>query len=177
MPRILALGASSSRKSINQQFAIWAASQIHDAVVDVVDLNDYEMPIYSIDKELEDGIPEPARVFKQKVLDADGIVISFAEHNGSYSSAFKNVFDWMSRLEKPIWSEKPMLLLSTSPGGRGGLTVLTTAVEKFPFQGGRVIASMALPFFSKHFEAGTGITDPELLSKFNTNRQLFEDEL
>ena len=91
--KLLVMGASSSRNSINRTLAIWAAEQI-DAQMETVDLNDFEMPIYSEDRQAESGIPELARDFKNKINACDGIVISFAEHNGSYTAAFKNIIDW-----------------------------------------------------------------------------------
>ena len=48
MKKIVAFGASSSKKSINKQFASYAASLISDADSIIIDLNDFEMPIYSI---------------------------------------------------------------------------------------------------------------------------------
>jgi NAD(P)H-dependent FMN reductase len=91
--KIIAFGASSSKNSINQKLANFAANEISNANVKLLDLNDFEMPIFSIDRELESGIPALAYEFKKQVKDVDGIVISFAEHNGAYSAAFKNAFD------------------------------------------------------------------------------------
>ena len=48
--KILAFGASTSKSSINQQFALFAAHQF-DGEVNMIDLNDYEMPVFSVDKE------------------------------------------------------------------------------------------------------------------------------
>ncbi len=129
MNKIVAFGASNSSKSINRQLAQWASSQLEGAEVNLLDLNGYEMPIYSMDREQNSGIPEKAEQFKEALREVDGIIISLAEHNGSYSSAFKNIFDWMSRLEKPIWLNKPMFLLATSPGARGGKNVLTRKIH------------------------------------------------
>jgi len=124
---ILAFGASSSKNSINKSLANYTANQFPDATINLLDLNDFEMPIYSIDKENENGIPQLAQDFKQHIKGADGIVISFAEHNGAYSAAFKNVFDWVSRIESDVWGNKALFLLATSPGARGGQTVLEIA--------------------------------------------------
>jgi len=66
------------------------------------------MPIYSEDYERLSGIPKEAYDFKEIIKEADGIIISFAEHNGAYTAAFKNVFDWISRIEKVVWYNKPM---------------------------------------------------------------------
>ena len=78
------------------------------------------MPIYGIDKENASGVPQLAKDFHQLIKDHDGShVVSMAEHNGSYTVAFKNLIDWTSRLEGKLWDDKPIFVLSTSPGGRG----------------------------------------------------------
>ncbi len=122
--KILAFGASNSKNSINKKFATFAANQIADAEITLLDLNDFEMPIYSIDREQEGGVPNLAKQFKSHIQNADGIIVSLAEHNGSFTTAYKNIYDWMSRLEGSVWEQQTMFLLSTSPGGRGGKTVL-----------------------------------------------------
>jgi chromate reductase len=160
--KIIAFGASSSKKSINKQLAIYAANLIKNAKVEILDLNDYEMPIYSMDKEKKDGIPELAHDFYAKIGETDFIVISFAEHNGAYSSAFKNIFDWMSRINNKTFQEKPMLLLATSPGARGGSSVLEIANNRFPRQAGIVKGSFSLPSFNDNFDAEKGITNEDL---------------
>lgn len=175
MKKIVAFGASNSTQSINQKLAKWAVSQLDGVEVEVLDLNDYEMPIYSIDREGSDGVPEAARSFKETLTASDGVIISFAEHNGSYSAAFKNVLDWMSRLEKPIWSNKPMLLLATSPGARGGLGVLGTATGSFPHQGGQVVASFSLPSFHQNFNEEDGIANGELKTTFTGELEKFKE--
>ena len=71
MKQIVAFGASSSKKSINKDLASFAASVIEDANVLILDLNDFEMPIYSIDYENAHGIPEKAFKFKEKLKTAD----------------------------------------------------------------------------------------------------------
>jgi len=125
-------------------------------------LNDYELPIYSTDKEQKDGIPQLAHDFYNKLGTADLIIISFAEHNGAYSAAFKNIFDWISRINGKTFQEKPMLLLATSPGIRGGSSVLEIANKRFPFQGGIVKGSFSLPSFNDNFDDKDGIKNPEL---------------
>lgn len=160
--KIIAFGASSSKTSINKQLAVYTANQFENASIEVLDLNDYEMPIFSIDKESTTGIPQLANDFYAKLGTSDLIIISFAEHNGAYSAAFKNIFDWISRINSKTFQEKPMLLLSTSPGPRGGATVLEIAKNRFPFQGGVVKGSFSLPSFNANFDDEKGIIDTDL---------------
>ncbi len=173
MKKILAFGASNSRNSINKQLVTYAAGQLTDVEVLLLDLNDFELPIYSIDREKESGIPELAHQFKQHILDADGILISFAEHNGAYTAAFKNVMDWASRLEGNIWEDKPMLLLATSPGGRGGKGVLNLAFTSFSFQNKKVSGSFSLPRFQQNFSPQEGILDPTLATELKAQLAAF----
>ncbi|NNE25446.1 MAG: NAD(P)H-dependent oxidoreductase [Saprospiraceae bacterium] len=174
MKKIMVFGASTSRNSINKRLAYFAAGLLENVSLELLDLNDFDMPIYSIDKEHENGIPEPALRFKEIVKQSDGIIISFAEHNGSYSAAFKNIFDWISRIEKSTWEAKPMLLMAASPGGRGGRGVLDAATARMPFNDGKVVATFSLPFFGKNFEDGRGVTAPDLLDNLRTALNQFE---
>lgn len=154
MKKILAFGASNSSDSINKQLASYAAKQFKNATVELLDLNDYEMPIYSKDREKKDGIPQLAHDFYQKIGDSDLVLISFAENNGAYTTAYKNILDWMSRINGKTFQEKPMLLLATSPGARGGSAVLDIAVKRMPYQGGSVKGSFSLPSFNENFKDG-----------------------
>lgn len=152
--KVIAFAGSSSKSSINKKLVTYAASLVKDAEVEILDLNDFEMIIYSIDKEKQDGIPAKAKEFQAKLQSADLIMISFAEHNGSYSSAFKNIMDWKSRLEGKIWENKKMILLSTSPGARGGATVLASAALSFPHMGAEIIGTLSVPSFFDNFKDG-----------------------
>ena len=154
--KILAFAASNSRKSINKQLVAYAASLVNGAEVEVLDLNDYELPLFSEDREKELGHPELAQAFLSKIAGSDALMISFAEHNGSYSAAWKNLFDWSSRIGKKVFQDKAMVLLSTSPGPRGGASVLAAATGSAPFFGGNVKASLAIPSFHDNFDVERG---------------------
>jgi len=164
--KLLAFAASNSSKSINKQLVAYAASLVDGAEVEVLDLNDYELPLFSEDRERELGHPEPAKAFASKIAASDALMISFAEHNGSYSAAYKNLFDWVSRLGKKVFQDKPMVLLATSPGPRGGASVLAAATASTPYFGGDVKASLAIPSFHENFDAARGtLGNEELNSK------------
>jgi chromate reductase, NAD(P)H dehydrogenase (quinone) len=164
MKRLLAFGASNSSDSINKQLATYASKQFKNVTVDLLDLNDYEMPIYSKDREKATGIPQLAHDFYNKIGEADFVLISFAENNGNYTTAFKNILDWMSRINGKTFQEKPMLLLATSPGARGGGSVLDIAVKRMPFQGGVVKGSFSLPSFNENFDTEKGVISNEELN-------------
>ena len=152
MKTILTIGASTSKNSINKIFAEYTGDLLNNLQVIKIDLNDFEMPLFSIDIEAEQGFPKGATELNALIEKSDGFIISFAEHNGAYSSGFKNVFDWLSRINGKIWRDKPMLLLATSPGARGGQTVLDIALGRFPYMGGQIVGSMSLPSFFDNFK-------------------------
>ncbi|MEM7181261.1 MAG: NAD(P)H-dependent oxidoreductase [Spirochaetota bacterium] len=171
MKTILAIGASSSSKSINRTFAKWIGEQLAAESLLVPDLNTYEMPIYSIDREEEIGFPEAAHRLKELIQQADGIIISFAEHNGAWTAAFKNLVDWLSRMERSIWLDKPVFLAATSPGKRGARSSLDLAHTLMPYQGAKVVASFSLPSWNENFQ--DGIVDKDLRVSFETELDLF----
>jgi len=159
MKNIITLGGSSSKNSINKQLAEYVGSTVKGVSINKLDLNEYTLPLYSIDIENEQGFPEDLQDLNKSVEEADGIVISLAEHNGAYSAAFKNAFDWLSRIEGKVWRNKPMLLLSTSPGPRGGQSVMQIALSRFPYNGGNIIGSMSFPSFGENFKDGSVINE------------------
>ena len=175
--QIIAFGASSSKNSINQKLAKYASQQIGEAEIDLLDLNNYEMPIYSIDKENENGIPQLAHDFKKLIEKADGLIMSFAEHNGNYSAAFKNIFDWVSRIDMKVWAGKPTLLMATSPGGRGGRSVLDIATAQFSRMSPDLVVTYSLPSFNNNFSSDLGILDSELNELFQNQIRVFKDQV
>ncbi len=165
--KLLAFAASNSSQSINRQLVDYAIGLLADGEIEGVpagaleistlDLNDFEMPIYSIDRQEAGGIPQAAHDFYNTLGAADALLISFAEHNGSYTVAFKNVFDWASRIDMRVYHDKPIVMLSTSPGGGGGGFVLRTAGHLAGYFGNEVLASLAVPRFGENFDTEAGV--------------------
>lgn len=174
--KVIAFAASSSRRSINKQLVGYACGLLEHARVEVLDLNDFELPLFSVDREDELGQPPLAQAFLQKIAEADGIIVSFAEHNGAYSAAYKNLYDWISRIQPRVYQDKPMVLLSTSPGGRGGMSVMELALSQIPRFGGVIKASVSLPSFMENFDSAAGrVSDPELAAEMEaTVKSLFD---
>jgi len=176
MKHIIAFAGSNSSTSINKRLATYAASLVEGAEVKVLDLNDFELPLYGIDYEKAHGIPDNAKKFLDIIKSTDGIVLSLAEHNGAYATVFKNLFDWMSRIDDKLWSDKPMLLMATSPGGRGGASVLEIALGRFVFMGGNIVGSFSLPSFNDNFSDGK-ITNKELRTQLLEEVEQFAESL
>lgn len=176
MKHIIAFAGSNSSDSINKQLATYASSLVKNVKVTILDLNDFDLPIYSKDLEAKNGIPENAKKFHGFISETDGIVISLAENNGAYTAVFKNLFDWMSRLETKTFMGKPMLLMATSTGGRGGASVLAMAHSRFPYHDAKIAAEFTLPLFKETFDKGK-IIDSAFNSKLKEAVELFQKEL
>lgn len=151
--KILAIAGSNSDTSINKQLVSYAASLIENAEVEIVDMNDFEMPIYKHQREVESGVPQEAKNLAEKIDAADMLLVSLAEHNGTYSTAFKNVFDWTSRIKgRKVWNDIPMFLMATATGPIGGLGVLEAASKRFPLHAGNIVETFTLPHFNDNFD-------------------------
>lgn len=176
MKNILTFGGSNSKNSISRSLAIYLGKMMNNCNVENIDLNDYGLPLFSVDKEKEFGFPDNAIKLNNKITQADGLIIVLAEHNGAYSAVFKNMFDWLSRIDSEVWKQKPMLLLSTSPGARGGQSVLEIAKSRFPRNGGNIIGSMPFPSYNENFRNGE-IVNSDLKSEVTTLLNNFNSKI
>lgn len=170
MKKIIAIAGTNSQKSINKSLMSYATSLLENVEIIPIDLNDYVLPIYGVDFEAENGIPSGVKRLDELLNKADGFIISLAEHNGSYAAVFKNTLDWLSRVNMQIWRNKPMLLMATSPGNRGGATVLKSASTYFPFMGARIVETFSLPSFYENFKDDKLLNDEykkEIKGKIN----------
>lgn len=163
MKKILAFAGSTSSTSINKKLATFAAENLENTHFDIIDLRDFPMQIYSSDAE-KNGFPENAKKFSALLDNYDGFILSLAEHNGSYSAAFKNIYDWSSRINSKVFRDKPLLLMATSPGQRGGFSVLEAGADRFSRMGASKVILFSLPNFNDNFKDGKIINNSSLSS-------------
>ena len=177
MKKVLVFGASNSKQSINKQFAVFAANSIKNVDLHIADLNDFPLPIFSVDLQKASGVHENAVQFYELVKQSDAIILSLAEYNGLHTAAFKNLWDWMSRIpmDAPmqIWAGKPMFLLSTSPSKRPMSNVLRVSKELFPYFGAQIISDFHLPSYN-HFFKNNEIIDDEQKAAFEMQKNTFK---
>lgn len=167
--KVIAFGASTSSTSINKALATYAAGLIEGADVEVLDLAQFDVPLFSEDKEKEIGQAEGAKAFLEAIQQADALVISFAEHNGHHPAAYKNLFDWATRIDREVFKGIPALYLATSPGPGGASNVLAAAMNSAPYFGGNVKASVSVSSFYDVFDLEAGkLTDSALIDKIES---------
>ncbi len=155
MKKIIAFSGSNSATSINQQLINSVADMITDAEVEVLDLRDFEAPIFGVDLESEIGAPDSMKALFEKMSSADGFIVSTPEHNGYMPAVFKNAIDWLSRMGRKVFNDKPVVFLSCSPGGRGGASALEQLLTIMPHQGAKVIGGHSVGSFFDKFKDGS----------------------
>ena len=129
MPKFLFFACSARKTSINKRLAALAAevAKAKGADVTLIDLKDFDMPLYHGDLEAEAGLPEAALRLKQLFVEHDGVFIASPEYNSSFSPLLKNALDWISRPhtenEKSLsaYNNKVMALGAVASGALGGL--------------------------------------------------------
>jgi NAD(P)H-dependent FMN reductase len=169
MKKILAIGGSNSINSINRNLANYTATLFTDSAVNLYDLSFINLPIFSIQLEEANGIPDLVMEFAKQIDESDFIVLSLAENSGNLNAGFKNLLDWTSRIKgRKTFADKPMLLMATSPGARGGSSVLDIAKNLFPYQGAVIKNTFSLPSFYQNYNDEKGITNSEILNNLKT---------
>jgi len=176
--KILAFAGSNSSTSMNHAFVSFAASRVAAHDVKVIKLTDYPLEMFGEDIEKERGYSVELRMLLQEIKDADGLMISVNEHNGGPSAFFKNVMDWLSRIEYKYLEGKKVLLMSTSDGKRGAAAALEYVKNRIPRHNGEVVESFSFPGFKENFsKTENKITDEILELGFTDVLQNFEHQI
>ena len=154
MKKILAFAGSNSSTSINVQLLQHVAKRLAGHDIKIQDFSQYELPLYSADREREKGIPVSVKIINRIIQEHDALLLAVNEHNGNVSAYFKNMIDWLSRLDRNFLANKRILLISTSPGRRGAASALEYTKGILPRFGGEIIESFSLPSFQDNFKNG-----------------------
>lgn len=161
MKKTLLISTSLSSKSINYELL----KLIHqffpnEDEAKLVSIRDFELPIYNEDIEKETGIRENAMKFMQLIKRSDKLIFGIAEHNGSVTAAFKNILDWLSRINEDyrFLSQKEILLVGTSPSPHGAKNALNHAQFLMQALGGEVKGLIPFPsYYTTFSNADSGL--------------------
>lgn len=160
MKKILAFAGSNSSTSMNHALVEYTVSQIPNQEVKLIRLTDYPLPMFGEDIEKEEGYPDTLKELRAEFKWADAILLSVNEHNGTVSAFFKNVLDWLSRLEYKYLEQKPVFLMSTSDGKRGARSSREYTESVLPRFDAGEITTFELASHSENFQAER-IVNPE----------------
>ena len=122
--RIVGFSGSLRSRSLNRMLledAAARAAALDDVTVDVLDLRDHPLPLYDADIQDRDGIPDEARQVFDRIAASDALLVANPEYNGGYPAVFKNLVDWVSRIDMFVFHPRYVGLLSATPGKGGGV--------------------------------------------------------
>jgi len=129
--RLLVIPGSARTGSLNRRLAAVAAAIAREAgaTVTTMDLRSLQLPVYDGDLEAASGVPEGVGLLLDAIVAADAVLVVTPEYNGFPTPLVINAFDWLSRIAardaRPsglaATANKPVGLLSASPGPLGGL--------------------------------------------------------
>ena len=131
MTTILVFAGSARRGAFSKQLAAAATTTISEwgAKPTLIDLADYDAPIYNGDLEDAGGIPDTIIEFRRLVATHHGIAIATQEYNGFVTPLLLNLFCWASRPSPgddfgTVFQGKPVALMASSPGRLGGVRAI-----------------------------------------------------
>lgn len=156
--RILAFAGSARRESFNRKFLAIAvdAARAAGCEVTLIDLNEYEMPLYHGDLEDKAGLPPNAARLITLITSHQGLLIASPEYNSMITPLLKNTIDWCTRVDDNPFEGKVAAVISASPGALGAVRSLAMAQALLVKLGCIVVPGQCfVPHASKAFdEAG-----------------------
>lgn len=158
------LGISGSlRKASFNSGLLRAAAEVLPQGMNLEIYNISDIPLYNEDI-LIDKIPEPILKFKEKVAEADALLLAIPEYNYSIAGVLKNAIDWASRpiKDSPL-NGKPFAMM-----GAGG--ALGTARAQYHFRQVAVFTNMIT--FNK-----PELMIPRASEKFDENGNLIDEHI
>ncbi|WP_435104557.1 NADPH-dependent FMN reductase [Arhodomonas sp. AD133] len=151
MTRIVALPGSLRRHSFNAALLRAAAELVPDGTeLDIASIA--AIPLYDGDLEAEHGIPGPVAELKERIRNADGLLLATPEYNNAMPGVLKNAIDWLSRPPADIpavFGNRPVAVLGATPGRAGTILAQTAwlpvlrTLRMRPWFGGRLQVSRA----------------------------------
>lgn len=123
MTKLVAISGSLRKGSFNTAL-LRAALAMAPEGIEIVEGSIHGIPLYDGDVEAESGVPDAVTRLKDRVAEADGVLLFTPEYNNGIPGVFKNAIDWMSRPSSDIervFTGKPFAITGASPGNFGTL--------------------------------------------------------
>lgn len=164
--KILAFAGSNRKLSWNRKVLDVAVLGARDAgaMVTLVSLADYPMPIYDADWHEANGVPENMRRLRELMMQANGLLIASPEYNTSITPLLKNTIDWLSQSVDGVSGNAPFTnktgaLLGASNGGFGTIRALPHVAYILSNLGVLMLPVVAVPTVSQAFDAAGNMTN------------------
>jgi len=155
---ILGISGSLRVKSYNSAL-LRAAVELQPQGTQIEIASIREIPLYDGDVEANAGAPAIVTALKDKIAQADGLLLVTPEYNNSLPGVMKNAIDWLSRPAsdiKRVFGNRPVSMIGASTTGFG--TVLSQqawlpvlrALGTRPWFGARLLVSRADTVFDEN---------------------------
>jgi len=160
--RILAVSGSLRESSFNTSLLRAALEAAPDGIELELFEGIGELPLY--DEDLEADAPDSVRRLRADWAEADAILFSTPEYNGSVPGGLKNAIDWASRPRlEAVLRNKPVAVVGASTGQFGALWAQQDLKRILGIAGARVV--------------GTEIPVSRAHEKFDSEGRLLDDEV
>jgi NAD(P)H-dependent FMN reductase len=177
MSSVIAFAGSNSSTSINFKLVSYTVNQLEGINCELLNMSLYPFPMFSEDYEKENGYSNSLVELCNDIKKVNGLLVSVNEHNGYPSAYFKNLVDWLSRVDKNFLANTKILLMATSPGKRGAQNSLSASEKLLTRFGGEVVATFSLPSFYEQFDDKSGIKDVTLNAAYKEAIETFISKL
>jgi len=167
-PKLLFIAGSARRGalSIKLRDAARRIAEAAGAQTSVLDLRELGLPLYDGDIEAEHGVPAAAATLRDAIAAHDALVLVTPEYNGFPTPLVINAFDWLSRLKDGLatTTDKPVALLSGSPGALGGLRAMNFLRQYLQMAFAMLVVpqQQAVGAANNAFAADGSLADPKL---------------
>jgi len=133
------------------------------AEASIIDLANYQFPIFDERLKFLKNPSEPVLDFAAKIKAADALIIVTPEYNGGYPASLKNVVDLLHE----EWKRKPIAISMVSAGPFAGTQVVTSLLFSLWKIGATMVPTMfPVPSVQNNFdEKGNPIQDREAIDK------------
>ncbi len=167
MSKIGILVASSNN---NQKLAlkIEELAKKENCEVELINLVDLRLPLYSTLEQEENGIPQVAKDLATKILDLKAFIIVAPEYNGVMPSVLNNAMAWTS-VSTDNWRDafkQKVVALATHSGG-GGAKGLQAMRIMFQHLGANILAREILTTYEIPLKEESAINIIQQLKKLS----------
>lgn len=172
MNKCITLVGSNHSQSINKQFTKAVIKNYSE--IEFIDIEGLEVPVFDQDLEKSEGYPIQIKELASRLKKASQWIVTTNEHNSGLSSFFKNILDWLSRYDKTLFTDKKVVVMSTSNGKRGGMSANDFLSDFLSRRGATVISKVIFPSYSENFNEETQeITNQDLKNEISTTIESF----
>ncbi|PTL37477.1 NADPH-dependent FMN reductase [Alkalicoccus saliphilus] len=166
--KIVMIVGSIRKESYNQQVADFMTKRFKDKMT-IEQLDIKSLPFFNQDE--EEDPPETVKIFKNKIKEADGVLVVTPEYNHSVPGMLKNAIDWVSRGDR-VMTGKPVMIVGATPGFLGTVRcqIHLRQIMAAPGVGGRVLPGneVLIGGVNKKLDGEGGMTDTATVDFLDT---------